>query len=121
MLQRGYFTDLLLRPQDAAERAQSDDAAATAEVSCILMQGAERRGSGSRCAYVATIVAPRAGVPQEEAVRAWTRCCSKSRTRRMQPFRPQVRRGNRPPVASAAAALGGWQRDDDEAALVVQA
>ena len=32
-LATGYFTDLLLRPQDAAARAQSDDAAATAEVS----------------------------------------------------------------------------------------
>lgn len=38
---RAYFTDLLLRPQDAAASAQSDDSAATAEVSRILMQGGE--------------------------------------------------------------------------------
>lgn len=64
----GYFTDLLLRPQDAAARAQSDNAAATAEVSRILVQGAAKgEVVEADRAYIATIVASRANIPAEEA------------------------------------------------------
>lgn len=64
----GYFTDLLLRPKDAAARAQSDNAAATAEVSRILAQGAAKgEVVEADRAYVATIVASRANIPPEEA------------------------------------------------------
>ncbi|MGQ3280490.1 MAG: hypothetical protein ACT6WE_28665, partial [Shinella sp.] len=67
-LATGYFTDVLLRPQETAARAQSDDAAATAEVSRILMQGAAKgEVVEADRAYVASIVASRAGIPQEEA------------------------------------------------------
>jgi len=64
----GYFTDMLLRPQDGAARAQSDGTAAAAEVSRILVQGAAKGevGEADR-AYVATIVASRANIPPEEA------------------------------------------------------
>lgn len=64
----GYFTDMLLRPQDGAARAQSDDTAAAAEVSRILVQGATKgEVVESDRAYVATIVASRANIPPEEA------------------------------------------------------
>jgi hypothetical protein len=64
----GYFTDLLLRPQDTAARAQSDDTAATAEVSRILVQGAAKGEIvETDRAYLATIVASRANIPQEDA------------------------------------------------------
>lgn len=63
----GYFTDMLLRPQDGAA-AQSDDTAAAAEVSRILVQGAAKgEVVEADRAYVATIVASRANIPPEEA------------------------------------------------------
>ncbi len=64
----GYFTDMLLRPQDGAARAQSDDTAAAAEVSRILVQGAAKgEVVEADRAYVATIVASRANITPEEA------------------------------------------------------
>src|SRR5690606_18097540 len=64
----GYFTDLLLRPQDLTSRAQADDASATAEISRILMQGALNDGvPEADRAYIAAIVASRAGITPEDA------------------------------------------------------
>ncbi|WP_439631718.1 hypothetical protein, partial [Shinella sp.] len=64
----GYFTDLLLRPQDLTTRAQGDDASATAEISRILVQGALNDGvPEADRAYMSAIVASRAGVTPEEA------------------------------------------------------
>lgn len=64
----GYFTDMLLRPQNGAARAQSDNTAAAAEVSRILVQGAAKgEVVEADRAYIATIVASRTNVPAEEA------------------------------------------------------
>ena len=136
-LATGYFTDLLLRPQDAAARAQSDDAAATAEVSRILMQGAAKgEVPEADRAYIATIVASRAGIPQEEArarVDQVLQQIEDAKTAALQAA-DEARKSAATVallgalsllvgafIASAAAALGGRQRDDDEAALLVKA
>lgn len=136
-LATGYFTDLLLRPQDAAARAQSDDAAATAEVSRILMQGAANGEiPEADRAYVATIVAARAGIPQEEArvrVDQVLQQVEDAKNAALQAA-DEARKSAATVallgalsllvgafVASAAAALGGRQRDDEEAALIVRA
>lgn len=132
----GYFTDLLLRPQDLTTRAQGDDASATAEISRILVQGAVNGGvPEADRAYMSAIVASRAGVTPEEA-RA-----------RVDQVLQQVEDANNTAlkaadearksaatvamlgalsllvgafIASASAALGGRQRDDEEAALIVK-
>lgn len=136
-LATGYFTDLLLRPQDAATRAQSDDAAATAEVSRILMQGAAKgEVPEADRAYIATIVASRAGIPQEEArtrVDQVLQQIENAKNAALQAADDARKSAATVAllgalsllvgafIASAAAALGGRQRDDDEAALVVKA
>jgi hypothetical protein len=133
----GYFTDLLLRPQDAAARAQSDDAAATAEVSRILMQGAAKgEVPEADRAYVATIVASRAGIPQEEArtrVDQVLQQIEDAKNAALQAADDARKSAATVAllgalsllvgafIASATAALGGRQRDDDKAALVVKA
>ncbi|MGD9476375.1 hypothetical protein [Shinella sp. G-2] len=136
-LATGYFTDLLLRPQDAAARAQSDDAAATAEVSRILMQGAANgEVPEADRAYVATIVASRAGIPQEEARARVDQVLQQIEDAKNAALQAadEARKSAATVallgalsllvgafIASAAAALGGRQRDDDEAALIVRA
>ena len=133
----GYFTDLLLRPQDAATRAQSDNAAATAEISRILMQGAANgEVPEADRAYVATIVAARAGIPQEEARARVDQVLQQVEDAKNAALQAadEARKSAATVallgalsllvgafVASAAAALGGRQRDDEEAALVVRA
>lgn len=136
-LSTGYFTDLLLRPQNSASRAQSDNAAATAEVSRILVQGAANgEVVEADRAYVATIVAARAGVPQEEArarVDQVLQQIEDAKNAALQAADDARKSAATVAllgalsllvgafVASAAAALGGRQRDDEEASLVVQA
>lgn len=136
-LATGYFTDLLLRPQDTAARAPSDNAAATAEVMRILMQGAAKgEVPEADRAYVATIVASRAGIPQEEArtrVDQVLQQIEDAKNAALQAADDARKSAATVAllgalsllvgafIASAAAALGGRQRDDDEAALVVKA
>jgi hypothetical protein len=136
-LATGYFTDLLLRPQDAAAGVPSDDAAAAAEVSRILMQGAakEEIPEADR-AYVANIVASRAGIPQEEARTRVDQVLQQIEDAKIAALQnaDEARKSAATVallgalsllvgafIASAAAALGGRQRDDNEAALVVKA
>jgi hypothetical protein len=136
-LAMGYFTDLLLRPQDAAAGVPSDDAAAAAEVSRILMQGAakEEIPEADR-AYVANIVASRAGIPQEEARTRVDQVLQQIEDAKIAALQnaDEARKSAATVallgalsllvgafIASAAAALGGRQRDDNEAALVVKA
>jgi hypothetical protein len=137
VLATGYFTDLLLRPQDTAARAPSDNAAATAEVMRILMQGAAKgEVPEADRAYVATIVASRAGIPQEEArtrVDQVLQQIEDAKNAALQAADDARKSAATVAllgalsllvgafIASAAAALGGRQRDDDEAALVVKA
>lgn len=136
-LATGYFTDLLLRPQDTAARAPSDNAAATAEVMRILMQGAAKgEVPEADRAYVATIVASRAGIPQEEArtrVDQVLQQIEDAKNAALQAADDARKSAATVAllgalsllvgafIASAAAALGGRQRDDGEAALVVKA
>jgi hypothetical protein len=136
-LATGYFTDLLLRPQDTAARAPSDNAAATAEVMRILMQGAAKgEVPEADRAYVATIVASRAGIPQEEARTRVDQVLQQIEDAKNAALQAadEARKSAATVallgalsllvgafIASAAAALGGRQRDDDEAALVVKA
>jgi hypothetical protein len=135
-LATGYFTDLLFRPQDVTSRAQSDDAAATAEISRILMRGAANGDvPEADRAYVAAIVAARAGIPPEEAKARVDQVLQQVEDAKNAALQAadEARKSAATVallgalsllvgafVASAAAALGGRQRDDDEATLVVR-
>lgn len=132
----GYFTDLLLRPQDLTTRAQADDASAAAEVSRILMRGAVSDGvPEADRAYIAAIVASRAGVTPEEArarVDQTLQQVEDAKNAALQAA-DEARKAAATTamlgalsllvgafIASAAAALGGRQRDDEEAVFVVE-
>lgn len=135
-LTTGYFTDLLLRPQNTANRAQSDDASATAEVSRILMRGALNDGVPEEDrAYIASIVASRAGVTPDEAKARVDQVLQQAEDAKNATL--QAAEDARAAaatvallgalsllvgafIASASAALGGRQRDDDEAMPVAQ-
>jgi hypothetical protein len=128
-----YFTDSLLRPQDLRSRAATDDAAAAAEVSRILMNGA-LQGSvpdGDK-AYLATTVASRSGLTPEEARARIESVLAQIDTAKTaaQEKADEARKAAATTamlgalsllvgafIASAAAALGGRQRDEEEARL----
>ncbi|KRB49254.1 hypothetical protein ASE04_18985 [Rhizobium sp. Root708] len=67
-LSTAYFTDALLRPERVSADARNDDAAASAQISRILLQGAAA-GSvpDSDKAYIASIVAARTGLSEADA------------------------------------------------------
>lgn len=131
----GYFTDMLLRPQDLASRAQADNASATAEISRILMQGAVNDGvPEADRAYISSIVASRAGIPPEEARTRVDQVLTQIEDAKNAALKAadEARKSAATAamlgalsllvgafIASAAAALGGRQRDDEEAALIV--
>lgn len=132
----GYFTDLLLRPQDLTTRAQGDDASATAEVSRILMQGAVSDGvPEADRAYISAIVASRAGVTPDEArarVDQVLQQVEDAKNAALQAADDARESAATVAmlgalsllvgafIASASAALGGRQRDDDDDVVVVQ-
>jgi len=132
-LATGYFTDLLLRPQDVTSRAQTDDAAATAEVSRILMRGAVN-GEVPQAdrSYIAAIVASRAGVTPDEArarVDQVLQQVEEAKNTALDAANDARKSAATAAllgalsllvgafVASAAAALGGRQRDDESTIL----
>jgi len=131
----GYFTDMLLRPQDLASRVQQDNASATAEISRILMQGAVNDGvPEADRAYISSIVALRAGIPPEEARTRVDQVLTQIEDAKNAALKAadEARKSAATAamlgalsllvgafIASAAAALGGRQRDDEEAALIV--
>jgi hypothetical protein len=131
----GYFTDMLLRPQDLASRAQADNASVTAEISRILMQGAVNDGvPEADRAYISLIVASRAGIPLEEARARVDQVLTQIEDAKNAALKAadEARKSAATAamlgalsllvgafIASAAAALGGRQRDDEEAALIV--
>ncbi|MGK9051110.1 hypothetical protein [Xaviernesmea oryzae] len=132
-LSTSYFTDALLRPQDLPARAETDNAAATAEVSRILMNGAVQGGvpEGDK-AYLATIVASRAGLSPEEArarVDSVLQTAQDAKNAAQQKADDARKAAATTAllgalsllvgafIASAAAALGGRQRDDEDAAI----
>ncbi|AOF92691.1 hypothetical protein [Sinorhizobium sp. RAC02] len=132
----GYFTDLLLRPQNLTTRAQGDDASATAEISRILVQGAVNDGvPEADRAYMSAIVASRAGVTPEEASARVDQVLQQVEDAKNAALKAadEARKSAATVamlgalsllvgafIASAAAALGGRQRDDEEAALIVK-
>lgn len=132
----GYFTDLLLRPQDLTTRAQGDDASATAEISRILVQGAVNDGvPEADRAYMSAIVASRAGVTPEEARARVDQVLQQVEDAKNAALKAadEARKSAATVamlgalsllvgafIASAAAALGGRQRDDEDAALIVK-
>jgi hypothetical protein len=132
----GYFTDILLRPQDVASRAQADDASAAAEISRILMRGAVNDGvPEADRAYISSIVASRAGISPEEARARVDQVLIQIEDAKNAALKAadDARKSAATAamlgalsllvgafIASAAAALGGRQRDDDEAAVIVE-
>ncbi|OHV77228.1 hypothetical protein [Rhizobium sp. LCM 4573] len=134
-LSTSYFTDALLRPQDLRARAETDPSATTAEVSRILMNGAVRgEVPEDDKAYLAAIVASRAGITPEEARARVDGVLKQAQDAKVavQQKADEARETAATTallgalsllvgafIASAAAALGGRQRDDDEAAYIV--
>ncbi|WP_105431120.1 hypothetical protein [Neorhizobium sp. T6_25] len=129
-----YFTDALLRPQQAQARAQNDDGAATAEVSRILLNGAVQGGvPEDDKAYLATIVAARTGLSPQDArarVDAVLKRIDDAKVA-AQKAADEARKAAATTalvgslsllvgafISSAAAALGGRQRDEEEDLLV---
>jgi hypothetical protein len=129
-----YFTDALLRPAKAADRAQSDDGAAAAEISRILVQGAAsgQLPDGDK-SYIATIISARTGLSETDArnrVDAVLKQIDDAKSAAKDAADKARKAGATSAlvgslsllvgafIASAAAALGGRQRDEEEDLLV---
>jgi len=132
----GYFTDALLRPQDLRNRVQTDDAAAVAEVSRILLNSATAGSMPDEDkTYLSAVVASRTGLTPEEAkarVDAVLQRIDQAKVETQEAAEKARKSASTTAmlgalsllvgafVASAAAALGGRQRDDEEAALIAR-
>jgi hypothetical protein len=132
----GYFTDALLRPQQISARAETDNGAATAEISRILVNGATAGGVPEEDkAYMAGIVAARTGLSPEEArgrVDAVLKRVEDAKNAAQQAA-DEARKAAATTaligslsllvgafISCAAAALGGRQRDEDEDLLITR-
>ncbi|KAA1176646.1 hypothetical protein FP026_27815 [Rhizobium tropici] len=125
-----YFTDALLRPAKAADRASSDDRAGAAEISRILLYGATtgQIPDGDK-SYLVTIVSARTGLSETDArnrVDAMLKQIDDAKLAAKEAA-DKARKTSATTaligslsllvgafIASAAAALGGRQRDDEE-------
>lgn len=132
----GYFTDALLRRQDLRNRAQTDDAAATAEVSRILLNSATAGSMPDEDkTYLSAVVASRTGLTPDEATARVDAVLQRIDQAKIeaQKAADKARKSASTTamlgalsllvgafIASAAAALGGRQRDDEEAALIAK-
>lgn len=132
----GYFTDALLRPQDLRSRVQTDDAAAVAEVSRILLNSATAGSMPDEDkTYLSAVVASRTGLTPEEAkarVDAVLQRIVQAKVETQEAAEKARKSASTTAmlgalsllvgafIASAAAALGGRQRDDEEAALIAR-
>jgi hypothetical protein len=128
----GYFTDALLRPQDLRARAQDDNAAASAEVSRILVRSAAQgQMTDPDKTYLTAVVASRAGLTPEQARARVDQVLTMANDAKVaaQEKADKARKSASTTamlgalsllvgafIASAAGALGGRQRDDEEAA-----
>ncbi len=129
-----YFTDALLRPAKVSDRAQSDDRAAAAEISRILLQGA---ASGeipdSDKSYMAAIISARAGLSEADArnrVDTVLKQIDDAKSAAKEAADKARKAGATTAlvgslsllvgafIASAASALGGRQRDEEEDLVV---
>ncbi|PDS78282.1 hypothetical protein [Rhizobium sp. L43] len=133
-LSTSYFTDALLRPDQARAAATSNDAAATAEVSRILLNGAaEGQIPDDDKAYLASIVSARTGLSEADARTRVDTVLKRIDDAKVaaQKAADEARKAASTTallgslslligafIASAAAALGGSQRDEEEDLLV---
>lgn len=132
----GYFTDALLRRQDLRNRAQTDDAAAVAEVSRILLNSATAGSMPDEDkTYLSAVVASRTGLTPEEAtarVDSVLQRIDQAKVETQEAADKARKSASKTAmlgalsllvgafIASAAAAVGGRQRDDEEAAFVAR-
>ncbi len=133
-LPTAYFTDALLRPELARAGATSDDAAATAEVSRILLNGAAAgQIPDDDKAYLATIVSARTGLSEADARTRVDTVLKRIDDAKVaaQKAADEARKAASTTallgalslligafIASAAAAFGGSQRDEEEDLIV---
>ncbi|MGO8014736.1 hypothetical protein AB9E19_07285 [Rhizobium leguminosarum] len=133
-LPTAYFTDALLRPEQARAGATSDDTAATAEVSRILLNGAAAgQIPDDDKAYLATIVSARTGLSEADARTRVDTVLKRIDDAKVaaQKAADEARKAASTTallgalslligafIAAAAAALGGSQRDEEEDLLV---
>jgi hypothetical protein len=135
-LSTAYFTDALLRPAQAGDRARNDDGAAAAEVSRILLQGAAsgQIPDGDKT-YIAGIVSARSGLSEADArtrVEAVLKQIDDAKTATKAAADKARKAGATTAligslslligafIASAAAAVGGRQRDEEEDILTAE-
>ncbi len=125
-----YFTDALLRPEQASAQARSDDGAATAEVSRILIHGAASGGvPDADKTYIAGIVSARTGLNEADARARVDNVLNQinDAKQKAQQAADAARKVAATTaiigaisllvgafISSVAAALGGKQRDDEE-------
>ncbi|MCJ9691806.1 hypothetical protein MOV76_09215 [Rhizobium sp. PRIMUS64] len=133
-LPTAYFTDALLRPEQARAGATTDDAAATAEVSRILLNGAAAgQIPDDDKAYLATIVSARTGLSEADARTRVDTVLKRIDDAKVaaQKAADEARKAASTTallgalslligafIAAAAAAFGGSQRDDEEDLIV---
>ncbi|RUM23916.1 hypothetical protein EFQ99_18220 [Rhizobium vallis] len=133
-LPTAYFTDALLRPDQAKAQATSNDAAATSEVSRILLNGAAQgQIPEDDKAYLAKIVASRTGLSEADARTRVDTVLKRVDDAKVaaQKAADEARKAASTTallgslslligafIASAAAAFGGSQRDEEEDLLV---
>ncbi|MBY3220024.1 hypothetical protein [Rhizobium laguerreae] len=133
-LPAAYFTDALLRPEQARAGATSDDTAATAEVSRILLNGAAAgQIPDDDKAYLATIVSARTGLSEADARTRVDTVLKRIDDAKVaaQKAADEARKAASTTallgalslligafIAAAAAAFGGSQRDEEEDLLV---
>ncbi|TAU76152.1 hypothetical protein [Rhizobium ruizarguesonis] len=133
-LPTAYFTDALLRPEQARAGATSDDTAATAEVSRILLNGAAARQiPDDDKAYLATIVSARTGLSEADARTRVDTVLKRIDDAKVaaQKAADEARKAASTTallgalslligafIAAAAAAFGGSQRDEEEDLIV---
>ncbi|TAY98471.1 hypothetical protein [Rhizobium leguminosarum] len=133
-LPTAYFTDALLRPEQARAGAPSDDTAATAEVSRILLNGAAAgQIPDDDKAYLATIVSARTGLSEADARTRVDTVLKRIDDAKVaaQKAADEARKAAATTallgalslligafIAAAAAAFGGSQRDEEEDLIV---
>ncbi|MDV4177755.1 hypothetical protein R1521_04430 [Rhizobium brockwellii] len=133
-LPTAYFTDALLRPEQARAGATSDDTAATAEVSRILLNGAAAgQIPDDDKAYLATIVSARTGLSEADARTRVDTVLKRIDDAKVaaQKAADEARKAAATTallgalslligafIAAAAAAFGGSQRDEEEDLIV---
>jgi hypothetical protein len=135
-LSTSYFTDALLRPDQGRAAATSNDAAATSEVSRILLNGAAQgQIPDDDKAYLATIVSARTGLSEADARTRVDTVLKRIDDAKVaaQKAADEARKAASTTallgslslligafIASAAAAFGGSQRDEEEDLLVTR-